>query len=241
LRIGHVSVLSQIHRRHLDRDHFTTEASESAGGGDLSEIKLQKRRNDFFVSYGHGDLALVMPLVNLLRRVCGLQIWFDGAEGNAAMRSSELLAGAVGNSRGSIFCLSEAWKRSTWCKNEYELSLSEQRQHDGFESVSLRIDDVKAPDWFNVAEIVDLRQVEARSIARLLRSLSTYLPNRFDNAEDFYLAAPWSQKSQLQLEILESLPQMGWRLVGDSPNVKHFRDSLAWISTARNPPNAGVA
>jgi hypothetical protein len=48
----------------------------------MSGIKLQKRNNDFFVSYGHGDLARVVPLVNLLKRICGLQIWFDGTEGN---------------------------------------------------------------------------------------------------------------------------------------------------------------
>ena len=54
-------------------------------------IKLQKRENDFFVSYGHGDLACVTPLVDLLKRVCGLRVWFDGAEGNATLRSSEFL------------------------------------------------------------------------------------------------------------------------------------------------------
>ena len=97
------------------------------------------------------------PLVDLLKRVCGLRVWFDGAEGNAAMRSSELLAGAIGNARGALFCLSEAWKRSSWCKNEYEVSLSEQRMHAGFEIVCLRLDDVDPPGWFNVAEIIDLR------------------------------------------------------------------------------------
>jgi hypothetical protein len=206
----------------------------------LSDIRLQKRRNDFFVSYGHGDLASVVPLVNLLKRVCGMQIWFDGTEGNAALRSSELLAEAIGNSRGSMFCLSEAWKRSTWCKNEYEVSLSEQRQHDGFEIVSLRLDDVEAPDWFKVAEIVDLRQVAARSIARLLRSLS-YTPHRFDNAEDFYLATPWSKRSPLALETLGSLRQMGWRLVGDNPNLKHFNESIERIKAIQRTCRGVVA
>jgi hypothetical protein len=133
-----------------------------------------------------------------------------------------LLAGAIGNSRGAIFCLSEAWKRSTWCKNEYEVSLSEQRTQDGFEIVSLRLDDVEPPGWFNVAEILDLREVCAPAIARLLRSLSSEIPHRFDNAEDVYLAAPWSRQSALARETLEVVRQTGWRLVGDNPNLKHF-------------------
>ena len=74
----------------------------------MTGIKLQKRNYDCFVSYGHGDLPRVVPLDSLLRRICGLQIWFDGIDGNAAKRSSELLAGAIGTSRGAIFCLFEA-------------------------------------------------------------------------------------------------------------------------------------
>ena len=185
-------------------------------------IKLQKRDNDFFVSYGHADLARVMPLVDLLKRTCGLRVWFDGVEGNAALRSSELLAGAIGNARGSLFCLSEAWKRSSWCKNEYEVSLSEQRMHAGFEVVCLRLDDVEPPGWFNIAEIVDLRDSSPAAIARLLRSLSSEVPHRFDNADDIYLAAPWSRPSSLVRETFESLRLTGWRLVGDTPNALHL-------------------
>ena len=50
----------------------------------MPDIKLQKRDYDFFVSYGHDDRARVVPLVDLLKRVCGLRIWFDDAEGNAS-------------------------------------------------------------------------------------------------------------------------------------------------------------
>jgi hypothetical protein len=200
------------------------EASASTGR-DMPGIKLQKRDDDFFVSYGHGDVARVKSLIDLLKRVCGLHVWFDGADGNSAMRSSELLAGAIRNARGAIFCLSEAWKRSTWCKNEYEVALAEQRTHDGFEIVSLRLDDVEPPGWFNVAEILDLRQFDRSSTARLLRSLSTDIPHRFDNAEDVYLATPWSRRSALTLETLEALRRTGWRLVGDAPNLKHLGES----------------
>jgi len=188
----------------------------------MAGIKLQKRHDDFFVSYGHSDLARVAPLVDLLKRVCSLRVWFDGAEGNAALRSSELLAGAIGNARGSLFCLSEAWKRSTWCKNEYEVSLSEQRMNEGFEIVCVRLDDVEVPGWFSVAEIVDLRQCSAATVARLLRSLASDVPHRFDNAYDVYLAAPWSRRSELARETFETLRRTGWRLVGDEPNLKHL-------------------
>ena len=188
----------------------------------MAGIKLQKRDDDFFVSYGHGDLARVASLVDLLKRVCGLRVWFDSAEGNASLRSSELLGGAIGNARGALFCLSEAWKRSTWCKNEYEVSLSEQRMYEGFEIVCLRLDDVDPPGWFNVAEIIDLRQLDAPAFARLLRSLASDVPHRFDNAEDVYLAAPWSRPSPLARETFEALRRTGWRLVGDAQNLKYL-------------------
>jgi hypothetical protein len=41
----------------------------------MAEIKLQKRDIDFFVSYAHGDLAPVAPLVDLLKRFCRLVVW----------------------------------------------------------------------------------------------------------------------------------------------------------------------
>lgn len=188
----------------------------------MAGIKLQKRDEDFFVSYGHADLERVAPLVDLLKRVCGLRIWFDGVEGNAAVRSSELLGSAIGNARGSLFCLSEAWKRSSWCKNEYELSLSEQRMHEGFEIICLRLDDMEPPAWFNVAEIVDLRGGGSAVVARLLRSLASDVPHRFDNTYDVYLAAPWSRPSELARETFSTLRRTGWRLVGDEPNLKHL-------------------
>lgn len=188
----------------------------------MAGIKLQKRENDFFVSYGHADLARVAPLVDLLKRLCGLSLWFDNTDGNAATRSSELLGRAIGNARGALLCLSEAWKGSTWCKNEYELALSEQRTHDGFEVVALRLDDVDPPAWFNVAEIIDLRSTHRRVIARLLRSLASDVPHRYDNAEDVYFAAPWSRPSSVAGEVFLTLRTTGWRLIGDSPTLKHM-------------------
>lgn len=185
-------------------------------------IKLQKRADDFFVSYGHGDFARVSTIVNLLKRTCGLHIWFDGFEGNAAVRSSELLAGAIGNSRGVLIFLSEAWKRSTWCKNEYEIALSEQRMHAGFEIVCVRLDDIEQPGWFNNSEILDMRESNLPVFAHLLKSLSSDVPHRFDNAEDTYLAAPWSRPSPLVRETYEALRLTGWRLVGDTPTLKHL-------------------
>jgi len=188
----------------------------------MAGVKLQKRDHDFFVSYGHSDLGRVQPLVDLLRRTCGLRVWFDTAEGNASQRSSELLAGAIGNARAVLFFISEAWKRSTWCKNEYEVSLSEQRMYSGFDIVCVRLDDVDPPGWFNIAEIIDLRETSPAVIANLLRSLASDVPHRFDNDEDVYLAAPWSRPSPLVRETFEVLGRTGWRLVGDAPNLKHL-------------------
>lgn len=188
----------------------------------MAGIKLQKRANDFFVSYRHADSARVVPLVDWLQRSCGLRLWFDASEGNAAMRSSELLAGAIGNARGALICLSKGWKQSAWCKNEYDAALNQQQAHDGFELVKLRMDDVDPPDWFNVSELIDLHADDVGARARLLRSLFSAVPRRFDNEQDVYLAAPWSRPSDLVQESLRALGDSGWRLVGDSPNLEHL-------------------
>ncbi len=197
--------------------------------------KLQKRANDFVVSYDPGDLARVTPLTNLLRKICGLGIGFDGVGG---MQSS---AGAIGNARGAIFCLSEAWKGSVSCRKEYELSKLEKDAQDGFEIVCLRLDDVDTDGLLDVAEIIDLRQVCRQSIARLLCSLSSDAPLRFDNDEDVYLAAPWSRQSDLVSETLKALGQTGWRLVGDNPDLKYFRDSEARIEAIQRSSRGVVA
>lgn len=188
----------------------------------MAGIKLQKRAHDFFVSYRHADLARVTPLVDWLQRICGLQLWFDATEGNAATRSSELLAGAIGNARGALICLSEGWRKSAWCKNEYDAALNQQQLQDGFEVVKLRLDDVEPPEWFSVSELIDLRQDNAHARARLLRSLSSAVPRRFDNAQDVYLASPWSRPSNLVRETFGVLSSTGWRLVGDSRNLAHM-------------------
>lgn len=181
----------------------------------MALIKLQKRSHDFFVSYGHDDMARVREIADWLRRVCGLELWLDSAEGSAAKRSSELLANAIGNCRGAMFFLSEKWKLSSWCRDEHEIALTEKRRQEGFEIVAVRLDAAEPPPWFQRAEIVDLREVGIAALARLLRSLSSEVPHRFDNDQDVYLAAPWSRPSSVARMAFEALRDEGWRLIGD--------------------------
>jgi len=188
----------------------------------MAGIKLQKRKDDFFVSYGHADAVRVAPLIDFLKRTCGLSVWFDGTQGNASVRSSKLLSDAIGNARGALFCVSEAWKRSTWCGDEFEVALTQRREYDGFEIVAIQLDDVEPPAWFKVAEIIDMRQPGARAIGRLLKSLGSDPPHRFDNAEDVYFAAPWSRPSPLVRDTFDVVQRMGWRLIGDTPTFKYL-------------------
>jgi hypothetical protein len=84
----------------FDLSHCEARCAEALNwGGDMLGIKLQKRDNDFFISYGHGGLARVLPLIDLLKRDCGLKIWFDSTDGNASERSSELLVDGCLNPR----------------------------------------------------------------------------------------------------------------------------------------------
>ena len=85
------------------------------------------------MSYGHGDLPRVVPLVSFLRRICGLQIWFDRIDGSAAKRSSELLAGAIGSRAGrSSACLRPGSSRPG-ARMSLKYPQSERRTQNGFE------------------------------------------------------------------------------------------------------------
>jgi hypothetical protein len=165
--------------------------------------------------------------VRLLAGKAGLEVWFDGEAGNAAARSSELLSAAIENSRAAIFLLSEGWTRSNWCKGEYNKSLAEQRGEDEFAIVAARLDEVEAPGWFEIAEIVDLRETLPRAVARLLSSLAGAEPRRVDNAYDVYLSAPWSRPTALTELAITALKRrdLGWRLIGDAPNYKHLGEA----------------
>jgi hypothetical protein len=97
--------------------------------GRLAGIKFQKRDYDFVISYGYETAGRVAPLASMLKDLCGLSVWFDGDSSSASTRSSDPPSEAIGNARGALF-VSEAWESSSWCKDEYDLSLAERRIQD---------------------------------------------------------------------------------------------------------------
>jgi hypothetical protein len=203
----------------------------------MASLPLQKRPNDLFVSYSHQDRALVDPVVEWLGKSAGLKVWYDAASGDAAQRTTELLANAIQASRGSLFVLSSNWTSTTWCKDEHEFSLTERRAQDAFLVVAIQVSDMEIPPWFRVANVIDCRRFDEESAAAVLRSLVPNPPVRYDNDQDIYFAGPWSRPSESVKPVLSSLLGMGWRLVGDSPDNPSFKDSAtrirSIISTAR--------
>ena len=197
----------------------------------MPKVPIQKRPNDLFVSYGHSDKDLVERIVGWLRRSAGLNVWCDATSGDASKRTTELLADAIGLSRGSLFVLSSNWRRSSWCRDEHEYSLTQKRENDAFLVIAIRIDDGEIPEWFKISNVVDFRTLNARSAADLLRSMVADAPSRYDNAHDVYFAGPWSHPTDTLQPILDSLHRMGWRLVGDSPDVPSFTDAATRISS----------
>jgi len=174
----------------------------------------------------------VDPIVKWLKHHVGLNVWYDATTGDASKLTTELLAEAITSSRGAIFFLSSAWLESTWTRSELNLALTERRKDDAFLVLAVRVDDCDLPPWFEIAEVLDFRDLESQSCARLLRSLSPNPPTRFDAEQDVYLSAPWSRQTDATRNALHSIAARGWRLVGDSPNHPHFADSaerIAWI------------
>ena len=197
----------------------------------MDPVALQKRPNDLFVSYGHADKNRVDTVVDWLRHSVGLKIWYDALSGNAAQRTSALLKDAIQSARGALIFLSPNWIASTWCKDEHEFTLTERRRNDAYLVVAVQIDDMELPEWFEIANVVDLRQFEPRSAAGLLRSMVPNPPGRVDNDQDVYFAGPWSRPSNAAKSTLRLLHRMGWRLVGDSPNLPSFTDSAKRITS----------
>jgi TIR domain len=200
-------------------------------------LPIQKRPNDLFVSYSHVDQALVNPLVDWLQRSAGLRVWYDARSGDASKRTTQLLADAIQSARGSLFALSSNWEASTWCKDEHEFALTERREQDAYSVLAIQLNDMKFPAWFRIANVIDCRRFDAESASDLLRSMQPDAPVRYDNAQDVYFAGPWSSPSDAVQPTLGCLQEMGWRLVGDSPNDPSFRDAAerirSIVSTAR--------
>jgi TIR domain-containing protein len=191
----------------------------------MAAVPLQKRTDDLFASYGHADKSLVDPIVDWLRKSAGLKVWYDAVSGDASKRSTELLANGIQSSRGAVFFLWPSWQSSAWCKDEHELALTERRENESYLLVALRILDFDIPAWFKTANILDFRKFDERSAAELLRSLSPDPSGRMDNEQDVYFAGPWTRPSNAATQTLRLLSKMGWRLVGDSPDHRHFKNA----------------
>lgn len=194
-------------------------------------LPIQKRPNDLFVSYGHADRNLVDPLVNWLRRLAGLKVWYDATSGDSSKRTTAVLADAIQASRGALFVLSSNWMASSWCRDEHEFALTEVRADNSYLLLAVRVEDVDIPPWFRIANVIDFRRFDAGSAADLLRSMALDPPTRYDNEQDVYFSGPWSRPSKAVSPTLDSLHQMGWRLVGDSPDHPHFQDATTRISS----------
>ena len=192
-------------------------------------IPLQKRPYDLFVSYSHADADRVEPVVEWLTRFAGLKVWYDTSSGSAAQRTSDLLGGGIESARGALFLLSPDWTGSTWCRDEHEVALSERRAHPDFFVVAATISDVQVPTWFRAAQVLDLRTLDTTTAAALLRSLVADPSVRVDSEQDVYYAGPWSTPSRTALSVQRYLCDLGWRLVGDSPDNPRFSDSARRI------------
>jgi hypothetical protein len=190
----------------------------------VAGIPFQKRRWDVFVSYAHADFPRVDPIVRLLRKMAKLNVWFDAYGGNASEGSSDLLSKAIGDSRAAIFFLSDLWKSRKWCKNELEWSFAQQSENDEFSVIAARLEKHDPPDQLKTGEILDFEQITPQAVAGLLGSLGGRAPRRVDNDYDIYLSAPWSKRTPVTARALEALrqPDLGWRLVGDSPSHQRF-------------------
>ena len=71
--------------------------------------------------------------------------------------------------------------------------------------------------------------------------MSADAPSRYDKGQDVYFAAPWSRPIGALKPILDSLYEMGWRLVGDSPDCPSFADAATRIASILSTTRGLVA
>lgn len=119
---------------------------------------------------------------------------------------------------------------STWCKDEYEVALTERRANDEFIILAAQIADVEIPAWFKTSEVLGLQKFNMLSAAALLRSLTPNPPLRLDNDQDIYYSGPWGNPGPHVNNVLRIMHEMGWRLVGDSQDHPKFTDSIQRIT-----------
>jgi hypothetical protein len=192
---------------------------------------LHKRPNDLFVSYGHGDRAVVDPLVDWLRKSAGLKVWYDVNSAGAAQRTTDRLTRGIDSARGALFFVSKNWKASSWCRDEHEVALTQRRANEEYITIAAAIEESDIPLWFQISHVLELGRFDVQSAADLLRSLTPGSVLRLDNDQDVYYSGPWRDQSDTVKTAVRALHETGWRLVGDSPDHPEFSDSVARITS----------
>jgi hypothetical protein len=113
----------------------------------MASVPFQKRPDDVFISYSHGNGEAVEQLVRWLREDAGLKVWWDRGRLKPGARLTSALPQGLEGARAALFCVSRSWIASTWCEDEANAAFQERREDSRYNVLALRLDDVARSRW----------------------------------------------------------------------------------------------
>lgn len=190
----------------------------------MSGLPYNKRPNDVFISYSHGDGKVVEPLVRWLQDVAGLRVWWDASRLTAGDRLAAALPKGLESARAAVFCVSQHWNASSWCEDEYNAALQARRADRRYRLIALHLDDAPVPTFLANARFLEMPALTAEVGAALLEALVPEPVPWVHGDADVYLSRSWHADDLAAADRVSAalVGQCGYRLVGDSPDFAVF-------------------
>jgi TIR domain len=195
----------------------------------MGGIPVGKRQFHAFVSHAHVDKGRADQLVDWLRDVTGVPIWYDADKVPTGGIIEEILDQAIEDSRSMICLLSEESVSRGWVQQEYRAAINHQTQHRAFRIIPVRLDDVSPPgflqNYSNIA--LDGENIGRQAAAGILKGI--YQPaTSIDliNGRNTYVSRGWHlDDAKLAQVVCVALEDAGLQLIGDA------EDQQSWVES----------
>lgn len=183
-----------------------------------------------FLSYAREDVEIARRIYNWLNGTAGLNVWMDEVSLPPGKPISAAISLGIPQCRNFLALISAKAVSSRWCPGEWKAALRHQERTEGFELISLRIDETDMP-----VELDGSRYLEAPggrlTIQDSAQLLATITDAKYDHRtrprNDIYLARPWSGPSGIGLAefVTQKASEFGFRLIQDAKDQKHYDEA----------------
>jgi hypothetical protein len=188
-----------------------------------------KRQFHTFLSHAHVDKDRADQLVEWLRDMAGVPVWYDQTHMRPGATIAQALPEAIEDSRSLTLLLSKESVAKGWVQHEYHAAINHQTQYRGFRIIPIRLDDVSPPGFLQNYSTITLGEngLDAPSAAGILRGL--YQPaTSIDptGGRNVYVSRGWHPGDEDFAEtVCQALKNAGLQLIGDA------EDQPSWVET----------